>query len=102
MRGDAELGELVAGEASYVAGTHVWTDYAYDDRGPNTDPLPGGDAANRAAVAGIQRDGTCWLGGTTWRGAYVLRISFANWATSDEDVDRCAAVIADVAARAAG
>ena len=28
--------------------------------------LPGGDDANRAAVAAVQRDGTCWLGGTTW------------------------------------
>jgi glutamate/tyrosine decarboxylase-like PLP-dependent enzyme len=56
--------------------------------------LPGGDDANRAAVAAIQRDGTCWLGGTTWNGEYVLRVSFSNWATSDEDVDRSAAAIA--------
>ena len=41
---DAELGTLVAGEEQYVDGTHVWTDYAYDDRGPNTDGLAGGDA----------------------------------------------------------
>jgi glutamate/tyrosine decarboxylase-like PLP-dependent enzyme len=55
--------------------------------------LPGGDDANRAAVAAIQRDGTCWLGGTTWNGEYVLRVSFSNWATTDEDVDRSAAAI---------
>ncbi|MEV3905753.1 pyridoxal-dependent decarboxylase [Mycobacterium sp. NPDC050551] len=64
--------------------------------------LPGGDAANRAAIAAIQQDGTCWLGGTTWRGEHVLRISIANWATSDTDIDRCAAVIASVAERTAG
>src|SRR3954454_4562462 len=56
--------------------------------------LPGGDDANRAAVAAIQRDGTCWLGGTTWRGEYVLRVSISNWATTDDDVDRSAAAIA--------
>lgn len=56
--------------------------------------LPGGDDANRAAVAAIQRDGTCWLGGTTWNGEYVLRVSISNWATTDEDVDRSAAAIA--------
>jgi glutamate/tyrosine decarboxylase-like PLP-dependent enzyme len=56
--------------------------------------LPGGDDANRAAVAAIQRDGTCWLGGTTWNGEYVLRVSVSNWATTDEDVDRSAAAIA--------
>jgi glutamate/tyrosine decarboxylase-like PLP-dependent enzyme len=55
--------------------------------------LPGGDDANRAAVAAIQRDGTCWLGGTTWHGDYVLRVSISNWATTDDDVDRSAAAI---------
>jgi glutamate/tyrosine decarboxylase-like PLP-dependent enzyme len=60
--------------------------------------LPGGDDANRAAVAAIQRDGTCWLGGTTWNGEYVVRVSISNWATTDEDVDRSAVVIAAVVA----
>jgi glutamate/tyrosine decarboxylase-like PLP-dependent enzyme len=60
--------------------------------------LPGGDDANRTAVAAIQRDGTCWLGGTTWDGEYVLRVSISNWATTDEDVDRSAAAIAAVVA----
>jgi glutamate/tyrosine decarboxylase-like PLP-dependent enzyme len=55
--------------------------------------LPGGDDANRAAVAAIQRDGTCWLGGTTWKGEYVLRVSISNWATTEEDIDRSAAAI---------
>jgi glutamate/tyrosine decarboxylase-like PLP-dependent enzyme len=56
--------------------------------------LPGGDDANRAAVAAIQRDGTCWLGGTTWNGEYVVRVSISNWATTDADIDRSAAAIA--------
>jgi glutamate/tyrosine decarboxylase-like PLP-dependent enzyme len=54
----------------------------------------GGDDANRAAVAAVQRDGTCWLGGTHWGGQAVMRISFSNWATTDADVDRSAAAIA--------
>ncbi len=58
--------------------------------------LPGGDDANRRAVAAIQRDGTCWLGGTTWNGEYVVRVSISNWATTDADVDRSAAAIAAV------
>ncbi|MCT7658795.1 pyridoxal phosphate-dependent decarboxylase family protein [Mycobacterium deserti] len=61
--------------------------------------LPGGDEVNRAAVEAIQRDGTCWLGGTTWDGRYVLRISIANWATTDEDVDRSAGAIAEVVSK---
>ncbi|WP_029117649.1 aminotransferase class V-fold PLP-dependent enzyme [Mycobacterium sp. URHB0044] len=61
--------------------------------------LPGGDDANRAAVAAIQRDGTCWLGGTNWRGEHVLRVSISNWATTDEDIDRSAAAISAAVAR---
>jgi len=41
----AEIGPLVAGTSSYVRGTYVWTDYVYDDRGPNTNMVAGGDAA---------------------------------------------------------
>ena len=59
--------------------------------------LPGGDAANRAAAAAVQRGRTCWLGGTTWNGEYVLRVSISNWATTDDDVQRSADAIARAA-----
>lgn len=48
-------------------------------------------------VARIQQDGTCWLGGTTWRGRHALRVSFSNWSTSDEDVRRSATAILEAA-----
>jgi pimeloyl-ACP methyl ester carboxylesterase len=35
-----ELGPLICGTSSYVSGTFVWTDYAYDDRGANSDESP--------------------------------------------------------------
>jgi glutamate/tyrosine decarboxylase-like PLP-dependent enzyme len=60
--------------------------------------FPGGDDANRAAVEAVQRDGTCWLGGTEWAGQAAMRISFSNWSTTDADVDRAAAAIARVVA----
>jgi glutamate/tyrosine decarboxylase-like PLP-dependent enzyme len=44
-------------------------------------------------IARIQSDGTCWLGGTTWRGRHAMRISFSNWSTTDEDVHRSARAI---------
>jgi glutamate/tyrosine decarboxylase-like PLP-dependent enzyme len=59
--------------------------------------FPGGDDANRAIIAAVQREGTCWLGGTAWRGEHVMRVSFSNWATTDEDVERSAAAIASAA-----
>ncbi|MDQ5808117.1 MAG: aspartate aminotransferase family protein, partial [Actinomycetota bacterium] len=63
--------------------------------------FPGGDDANRAVIAAVQREGTCWLGGTSWAGDHVVRVSFSNWSTTDEDVDRSAAAIAAVAAATA-
>lgn len=64
--------------------------------------LPGGDDVNRAAVTAVQRDGTCWLGGTTWNGSYVLRVSVSNWATTDDDIERSADAIARAAHIATG
>jgi glutamate/tyrosine decarboxylase-like PLP-dependent enzyme len=45
------------------------------------------------AVGRIQRDGTCWLAGTTWRGRPAIRISVCNWRTSEDDIRRSAAAI---------
>jgi len=44
-------------------------------------------------VARIQADGTCWLGGTVWRGREALRLSFSSWSTTDDDVRRCARAV---------
>ena len=44
-------------------------------------------------VVRIQADGTCWLGGTTWRGRHALRVSFSNWSTSEDDVGNAARAI---------
>ena len=44
------------------------------------------DQATRDVVTGVQRDGTCWVSGTTWHGLAAMRISVSNWATSDDDV----------------
>ncbi len=52
-----------------------------------------GDERTRAVVAAVQRDGTCWLGGTTWHGQAAMRISVSNWRTTDDDVDVSAAAI---------
>jgi glutamate/tyrosine decarboxylase-like PLP-dependent enzyme len=56
--------------------------------------FPGDDDANAGTIAAIQRDGTCWLGGTQWQGRHVARISFSNWSTTSDDVDRSADAIA--------
>jgi hypothetical protein len=52
-------------------------------------------------IAGVQEEGTCWLGGTTWQGLAAMRISFSNWATSAEDVARSGDAILKVFAEKA-
>ncbi|WP_037363012.1 pyridoxal phosphate-dependent decarboxylase family protein [Amycolatopsis orientalis] len=58
----------------------------------------GDDDRTDAIIAAVQRDGTCWLGGTTWRGRRYLRISVSNWLTTELDVERSAAAILRAAA----
>jgi len=57
----------------------------------------GSDARTEAVIKGVQEEGTCWLGGTTWRGKRLIRISVSNWSTTEEDVDRSASAILQVA-----
>ncbi|HEX7779494.1 MAG TPA: pyridoxal-dependent decarboxylase, partial [Vicinamibacterales bacterium] len=51
------------------------------------------DARTREMIAGVQQDGTCWAGGTTWHGMAALRISISNWSTTERDIDRSAEAI---------
>jgi glutamate/tyrosine decarboxylase-like PLP-dependent enzyme len=55
---------------------------------PDPADTAAGDARTRAVIGAIQRDGTLWAGGTTWRGLAALRISVSNWTTTEQDVDR--------------
>jgi glutamate/tyrosine decarboxylase-like PLP-dependent enzyme len=54
-------------------------------------------AATPQVVARVQEEGTCWLGGTTWRGEPAMRVSVSNWSTTAADVERSAAAIARAA-----
>ncbi len=58
----------------------------------------GTDARTDRIIDAVQRDGTCWLGGTTWRGRRLMRVSVSNWSTTEADVDRSVAAILRVAA----
>jgi len=39
-------------------------------------------------IAEIQKEGTCWCGGTVWQGKTAMRISVCSWATTEEDVGK--------------
>ena len=55
------------------------------------------EAITKATIAAIQRSGECWVGGTSWQGRQVIRVSICSWATSEADVSH--SVKAFVAAR---
>ena len=58
-----------------------------------------GDRRTRAVIEAVQRDGTCWLGGTTWAGRAAMRVSVSGWRTTADDIERSAdAILACLAA----
>jgi glutamate/tyrosine decarboxylase-like PLP-dependent enzyme len=53
----------------------------------------GSDERTDRVIAAVQRDGTCWMGGTEWHGRRYMRIAVSNWSTTEADVDRSVAAI---------
>ena len=46
----------------------------------------GTPAQTQRVIDELQKDGTCWCGGTQWHGHTAMRISVSSWATTDDDV----------------
>ena len=46
----------------------------------------GDDEVTARVIDAIQADGTCWCGGTVWKGRKAMRISVSSWATTAFDV----------------
>jgi glutamate/tyrosine decarboxylase-like PLP-dependent enzyme len=61
----------------------------------------GSPEETRRVIADIQSDGTCWCGGTQWKGHTAMRISVSSWATTQEDVELSVAAIVKIAKAAA-
>lgn len=84
------LARLLADGMAAIPGAHVKNDVVL-----NQVLIHVGDAQFTNTVEElIQRDGTVWLGGTTWRGERLLRAAISNWSTIDEDIDRTVETIA--------
>ncbi|HVI21945.1 MAG TPA: hypothetical protein VM691_00580, partial [Myxococcales bacterium] len=60
------------------------------------------DQETAAVIAEVQREGTCWAGGTRWQGRTAMRLSISGYDTSEPDVDRSAAAIRRVHEKVAG
>ena len=48
----------------------------------------GDDDETDRVIEATQRSGECWMGGTSWHGMRLMRISVSNWRTTEADVDR--------------
>lgn len=57
----------------------------------------GDHAQTERVIAAVQQEGTCWCGGTVWRGQAAMRISVSSWATTARDVEQSLAAILRVA-----
>jgi glutamate/tyrosine decarboxylase-like PLP-dependent enzyme len=58
----------------------------------------GRDELTRQVITGLQQDGTCWCGGTVYRGKAAMRISISSWATTEADCEQSLAAILRIAA----
>ncbi|HEV2354547.1 MAG TPA: pyridoxal-dependent decarboxylase [Puia sp.] len=57
----------------------------------------GDQALTNKIIREIQDDGTCWCGGTVWKGQAAMRISVSSWMTTEDDVDVSIAAITRIA-----
>jgi glutamate/tyrosine decarboxylase-like PLP-dependent enzyme len=58
----------------------------------------GDDDRTDRVITAVQRSGECWMGGTSWHGMRLMRISVSNWSTPEADVDRSVKAILAAAA----
>jgi len=62
----------------------------------------GSAEVTREVMSRVQEDGTCWCGGTEWRGKTAMRISVSSWVTTDQDVEDSLAAILRIAQQVRG
>lgn len=53
----------------------------------------GDDDTTDAVIDRVQRDGVCWMGGTTWHGRRAMRISVSDTSTTADDVQASVASV---------
>ena len=59
------------------------------------------DAYTDRLLAAIQLDGAAYFSGTTWQNRRYMRVSVADWATDESDVDRAVTALLRCAEEAA-
>ncbi len=49
-----------------------------------------GENETDRVIARVQEEGTCWVGGTTWKGERAMRLSLSDASMTEADIDRSA------------
>jgi glutamate/tyrosine decarboxylase-like PLP-dependent enzyme len=57
----------------------------------------GRDSVTDSVIREIQEEGTCWCGGTVWKGRKAMRISVSSWMTTESYVERSLEAILRIA-----
>ncbi len=90
-----DLAARMAGRLGAHPGVTILNDVVLDQvlvrftpAGAAPDDPAATDRLTREVIAAVQRDGTCWLSGTTWHDMAAMRISVVNWSTTEADADR--------------
>ena len=96
IRRNVQLAHRMADRLSEVPGVRILNQVVLNQVLVRFDGTPdrSADEMTRAVMREIQAEGTCWAGGAVWHGKQVMRISISNWSTSEADIDRSAAAIA--------
>lgn len=53
------------------------------------------DALTERVMQRVQEDRICWVGGSTWKGRQVIRVSVCSWATTHADIERSVTAFKD-------
>jgi hypothetical protein len=54
------------------------------------------DEGTKRVTKAAQESGEVWFGPTVWQGRPAFRLSFSSWRTTDHDVDRLCALLANL------
>jgi glutamate/tyrosine decarboxylase-like PLP-dependent enzyme len=77
-----ERAKQFATELSVIDGFSIMNDVVFNQVVVNCET----DELTSQVIQEIQNERVCWVGGSTWKGRKVIRISVCSWATTEQDV----------------
>jgi glutamate/tyrosine decarboxylase-like PLP-dependent enzyme len=88
------MADILGGEEDVAVANEVVLNQAIVRFGANQAPEKGDDLTLKT-IAAVQKDGTCFAGGTPWQGRWVMLLLVIGGGRSEADAMRSARAIAD-------